>query len=225
MTGDLAHDRWAETYHGLRDLLGEYAGGALPLAGNHDRADALREAFPTIEGSDGDRISFCTDVGGWRLVGLDTHVRGRQHGFVGERQLAWLERVLDGDRPALLFMHHPPVRVGTFWLDWWRLRDARELGEVISRKKCVKALFHGHVHMANEGELAGVRVLGTPSTVFQFMAGAWIPRKGPANPGYRVINLDRDVLHTTVSYLGVSSPGDASAAPVDPPRVAGGGAG
>ncbi len=53
------------------------------------------------------------DLGGWRLVLLETVEPGEHHGVFPEERLRWLEATLEEtrqcDTPTLLFMHHQPV--------------------------------------------------------------------------------------------------------------------
>jgi hypothetical protein len=53
------------------------------------------------------------DLGGWRLLLLETAEPGEHHGVFGDERLAWLEAQLDATReeavPTLLLMHHQPV--------------------------------------------------------------------------------------------------------------------
>jgi 3',5'-cyclic AMP phosphodiesterase CpdA len=53
------------------------------------------------------------DLGGWRLVLLDTVLPGHHHGVFPEERLLWLDRTLqetrEEGRPTLLFTHHQPV--------------------------------------------------------------------------------------------------------------------
>jgi 3',5'-cyclic AMP phosphodiesterase CpdA len=53
------------------------------------------------------------ELGGWRLVLLETVEPGEHHGVFGDDRLAWLRESLaetrEGDVPTLLLMHHQPV--------------------------------------------------------------------------------------------------------------------
>ena len=198
LLGDVAEDGRPASYRLARELLADWADGALVVAGNHDRPDAMGRELAV------DPDGFIVDLGGWRLIGAHSFWRGRVGGRLGEPALARIERALVGDeRQAVLFVHHPPVSVGTPWLDWTRLADAAALAAVLGRTGRARAVVHGHVHMPSEGTLAGVRVLGMPSTAFQFVPGSLLPRRGSAVPGYRVLELG-DGLETQAIYVGGS---------------------
>jgi Icc protein len=196
LLGDVAEDGRPGAYRLVRETLGDWADQALVLAGNHDVPEALRAELPA--GPDG----FIADAGGWRLVGVHTHWRGHVAGRLGASRLAFVEQALAASpAPAVLFLHHPPVTVSTGWLDFTRLADAAELGRVLAQSGRARAVVHGHVHMPSEGTLAGARVLGMPSTAFQFVPGSLVPRRGSPIPGYRVLELG-ERLATHVVYVG-----------------------
>jgi 3',5'-cyclic-AMP phosphodiesterase len=201
LTGDLAQEPRRETYDALRALLGDDAERALIVPGNHDRLGPLGDAFPGCVDRAAGCVGFAADLEGWRLVGVDTHWPGRVRGRIGPR-LDWLARALgDRGRPAVLFLHHPPLPVGTTWLDWTRLLDAAALEALLARAGNVRLVVHGHVHMPSEGSLAGIRVIGVPSTAYQFVPGSWLPRRGRALPGYRILELGEGSCEAEVRYV------------------------
>lgn len=202
LNGDLVDKPRPETYAALYALVADQA--PLVLAGNHDDPAALRAVFPPRPEGDPAAVSFVDRAGGFRLVGVNTHLPGRVKGRVGPGHLAWLARVLDEDpRPVVLFLHHPPINLATIWLDPSKLDDAPALAQVVARSGRVRLIVHGHAHMASDGFFAGVRTVGAPSTAFRFIAGSLLPGRGPATPGYRVLDLGEDGgrCETEVTYL------------------------
>jgi Icc protein len=202
LTGDLVNQRRAETYARLRDAVSGWTDKLRVLPGNHDDREMVRAAF-------GDRLlpgsaslNFVATLGAFRLIGLDTLRPWRVHGYLGEAQLAWLEQELARSAtPTLLFMHHPPIRVGTWWLDKDLLRDHEQLRRVV-QKGPVRAIFTGHVHQESTGDFAGAQVFTTPSTAYQFKPRSLMPAsrfQGP--PTFRVIDLGDERVDTRVVRL------------------------
>jgi Icc protein len=113
---------------------------------------------------------------------------------VGEQQLAWLDDQLAGaaDRPTLVCLHHPPVSVGSRWLDAVGLQDAQELNTLLDRHPQVRLICCGHVHQELSVGRGGRTVLTTPATVVQFRPGTVTLEIDAAAPGYRVIELEGD---------------------------------
>jgi 3',5'-cyclic-AMP phosphodiesterase len=201
LTGDLANQRRPATYARLRDAVSGWVDELRVLPGNHDDREMLRAAFRDRLMPDRATLNFVAPLGDFRLIGLDTLRPWRVHGRLGEEQLAWLARELrQSSAPTILFMHHPPVRVGTWWLDKDLLRDHETLAEIV-RGSPVRAVFCGHVHQDGKGRFADVDVWTSPSTAYQFPPRALVPgpRRGP--PAFRIIDLDGDRIATHVVRL------------------------
>jgi 3',5'-cyclic AMP phosphodiesterase CpdA len=201
LTGDLANQRRAETYARLREAVDGWTNRLRVLPGNHDDREMVRAAF-------GDRLmpgqatlNFVARLGDFRLIGLDTLRPWRVHGRLGEEQLAWLAGELrQSETPAILFMHHPPIRVGTWWLDKDLLRDHEKLRDIVQGSP-VRAFFCGHVHQESIGRFGDAAVWTTPSTAYQFPPHALLPGPERTPPAFRVIDLDGERIDTHVVRL------------------------
>jgi Icc protein len=178
-----------------------FAGRLRVLAGNHDSRRLLRAHFGELLDASAPHVNFVHDLAGWRVLGLDSVQRPFVHGRFGARQLAWLRQQLAAvTRPVLAFVHHPPIAVGCWWLDKDLPRDRAAFGEVLAGRR-VQLLACGHVHQAHEGEFAGVRVVTTPATAYQFPPRAKLPDPGARGPGLRVIELDGERATTRAIVL------------------------
>lgn len=192
LTGDLADDGKRESYEALREMLREVLDHTVVLPGNHDDPSLLRTFFPSSVGAPG-RVGFTFHAGGWQVIGLDTKVAGRVLGRIGPEQSSWLDAELSSSgEPAIVFLHHPPIRVGTRWLDPSRLADAERLSELARKHLRLRVIACGHAHMDVSGRLGGADVFVTPSTAFQFVAGSWWPRitgHDGQGTGFRLFDL------------------------------------
>jgi Icc protein len=197
LTGDLSTHGQPAVYRALRTQLLPWLDQLRLVPGNHDNSPVLREMFADrmLAGSPG--ATCVDDMQGLRLVGLDTSQPWRVSGRLGQAQLDWLPGVLDPGLPSLLFMHHPPLDVGTWWLDKDSLRDRDALASVIQDRGVLGA-FCGHVHQAFRGSLGAVPVWTTPSTAYQFKPGSLIPRTRSAPPEFRLIEVAEGRLETTL---------------------------
>lgn len=199
LTGDLVNDDPAG-YARLRGLLQPLGKPVLCLPGNHDDGPALATALSTPPFHTGGSH----DLGGWRVVLLDSTLPQRTEGALSAAELARLEVALAGagERPALVVLHHPPVPLGSRWLDEVGVTNAADLWAVIERHPQVRAVLFGHAHQAHDGTRGNVRVLGTPSTCFQFQPGVDDFRIDPAPAGWRCLELQPDgTLHTRLNRL------------------------
>jgi 3',5'-cyclic-AMP phosphodiesterase len=197
LTGDLANQRRPETYQRLRETMQPWADRLHVLPGNHDDRELLRAAFPERL-LDRTTLNFLHRLDGLVLIGLDSSRPWRVHGRLGTEQLAWLDGELRAtNQPTMLFVHHPPIRVGTWWLDKDLLRDHRALAGVLATS-CVKAVVCGHVHQPHQGRLAQAEVWTSPSTAYQFRPHAWLPGARSHAPSFRVLDWDGGEVRTHV---------------------------
>lgn len=198
-TGDLVHDGSVAGYARLRERLSQLGCPCHLLPGNHDDAGRLAAAADALP------VRCCREVrlADWTVVCLDSSVPGQDGGCLGASELGALDAALGrGGRHALVCLHHPPVPIGSAWLDGMALADADELFAVIGRHPAVRGVVFGHVHQAFAGWRDGVRLLGAPSTCVQFATVR--PRFGTDSrpPGYRWLGLCPDgTLATGVRRL------------------------
>ncbi len=197
LSGDLANRPTRAAYARLREALKPWIERVRVVPGNHDGLALVRASFA-------DRMceahaGFVDRLASWRLIGLDSKRWARVHGRIGSKQLDWLRAELATDAaPTLLFLHHPCVPIGTWWLDRDVVRDAPALAEVI-RKSPVQAVFCGHVHQSFTGSFAGIALHTCPSTAYQFRPGSTRPGAVESrDSGLRVIDVDGATVRTHV---------------------------
>jgi 3',5'-cyclic-AMP phosphodiesterase len=187
MTGDIANSGSAIAYERLRERLAPYRDRLWLLPGNHDDRDCLRAAFPE-QWQPGPKLSLIADLGGVRHLGLDSKQPGRTRGRVGDEQLGWLRARIPACGPWVLWLHHPPLKVGCWWLDKDLLRDRRELATVLSARPPL-AIFTGHVHQEFRGVFAGSPVTTTPAVAYQYMPRSWAPLPSSLGPAFRLLEF------------------------------------
>lgn len=190
ITGDLIQDDSAEAYERFRTLL-------LPLnmrmhcvPGNHDVRDLMRPVCSRPP------FSYCAreEVGNWLLLGLDSCVSGEAGGEISRDEISRFEKMADESRAKhiLVSLHHPPVPMGSAWLDTVKLKNGKQLLKRLEQTGRVRLLVFGHVHQAYDGEHNGIRVIGTPSTCRQFKPGSDDFDVDERPPAYRQIELFAD---------------------------------
>ena len=194
VTGDLAHDELRETYVALRELLGDWLPKLRLIPGNHDNREFMRQVFGDRVTEMDDRNVFADSVGGWRLIGLDSQLPGEVRGQLGESQRDWLTRELSAEPlwPTAIFLHHPPLKVGTGWLDEIGLEDAEPLLDLLRRSPQVKVVCCGHIHHELTIVQANTLLLTTPSTSVQFLPETEMLVPDPVLPGFRIFDLESD---------------------------------
>jgi Icc protein len=151
-----------------------------------------------------DLLDTVIDLGGWRVILLDSSVAGSVAGHLASAQLELLERALSeaGERHVLVSLHHHPVSVGCRWLEPIGLLNAAALFAVLERYPQVRGLLWGHVHQELDQLRNGVRLLASPSTCVQFAPGSEEFQVDHEAPGYRWLRLHADgCLDTGVTRI------------------------
>lgn len=189
-TGDLVHDESAAGYSRLATALHKLRVPVCYLPGNHDDPQRLHTAFAPLGESAPARVL----LGGWQLLLLDDHLPGQAAGEVPQEQLDQLAYWLVHHRePALIALHHPPVSVGSHWLDVMGLRNGPTLLKLASLHPQVRAIACGHIHQELDMRVNGIRILAVPSTGRQFLPhSADFAEDTSASPGYRRLWLHAD---------------------------------
>lgn len=191
-SGDLAHDPQPATYRRFLELLRDrFAGPVIHLPGNHDLAEPLEQVLGR---------QHTLDLGGWEIIGFDTHADHRtEASFHSSARASLAARIEDSDADHLLLVcHHHPLPIGCPWLDKDCIPDGREMLESCAapRKSRVRGLAFGHVHQEVQAAVGEVAVLGTPSTCFQFeprsRAFSIDRSDDTGRPGYRWLTLHPD---------------------------------
>ena len=205
ITGDIAHDEKVETYEMLRETLGDFAGRARVLPGNHDGRMGLRSAFPEDFDLRSPTLDFSELVGDWHIIGLDTQDEGLLSGRLTEEQLAWLTECLDDyeEHPTMIFMHHPPLHVGSAWIDAMLLQEPDAFQGIIAAAEQVRVVCCGHIHQAFEGKMGSTAVWTVPSTSMQFKPATTGLELDDVPPGFRLIELEGESIRTEVIRVPV----------------------
>ena len=159
ISGDLADTPTSEEYDYVKRLLAPLKLPVAGIPGNHDSRELMRAAFPQADyavasGPLNQRI----EIAGLDLVLLDSSVPGKPFGELEAPTLQWLEATLasSADRPALLFLHHPPFQTGIWHMDRQNLLNASDLAPIVRRHPRVQLIATGHVHRATFTMFAGV---------------------------------------------------------------------
>lgn len=207
-TGDIADDHSAAAYENFRRALRPYDLPVFCLPGNHDEPSLMAGRMTDLTTGPVACAAFqyggTAEFGAWGAVFIDTHVHGRPEGRVAPQELLRLESALQafGDRPILVCLHHPPLPVGSAWLDGVGLRNASEFLAVIERYPSIRAVLGGHVHQEFERQHGRALVLATPSTCAQFTPLTEHCVMDLKPPGYRWLELLPDgTLRTEVKWL------------------------
>jgi 3',5'-cyclic-AMP phosphodiesterase len=167
-TGDSVHHGATDEYVHLREILDELEAPLFLTPGNRDRHDAFLAAFDNLSylPRSGAFLHYAIEDHPVRLIALDSVSAGERKGVFCEARQVWLEKTLarEPDRPAILFIHHPPFDVGDHYVGGYRQpRHAEDLAAVVGRHPHVERLLCGHVHRFHREPWAGTTATIMPS--------------------------------------------------------------
>jgi Icc protein len=189
-TGDMSMQGGSLSYRFLSSFLSRCGIPFLSVPGNHDEPNVASRAA---------NFNFLTDTtmrdfGRWRLHFLNTRKKGHEQGEISAKGLAALsQNILSAEKMSqIIFMHHPPLDVGSVWLDNMKLGNSVAFWKILKQSQSIKGVFCGHVHQDNEITNTRVRVITTPSTCVQFKRHSQVYEIESLNAGFRVIELQED---------------------------------
>jgi len=190
VTGDLVQDDTRAAYDRFHDLVAQLELPVYCVPGNHDVREFMREAISQSP------FHYCESVhiNNWLIVCIDSCMSGEAGGRVDDGELGRLATVLANSNAdhAMICLHHPPLPVGSNWLDQVGLENSDEFLSAIARPGNVRVAIFGHVHQAFEGEHDSIKIIGTPSTCRQFMVASDDFSLDGNPPAYRRISLHAD---------------------------------
>lgn len=190
ITGDLVQDDSAEAYTRFRDMLLPLNMRMHCLPGNHDVRKLMREVCCKPP------FSYCAteEINNWLLIGVDSCVTGTAGGTVSDSELQRLsDAVASSDAEhVMVCLHHPPVTMGSAWLDSVGLENATGFLRHVDRLERVRLIVFGHVHQAYDAVHDGIRIIGTPSTCSQFTPHSDTFAVDSRPPAYRRLKLYGD---------------------------------
>lgn len=166
ISGDLADTPTAEEYQYLKRLLAPLELPFAGIPGNHDSRELMRAAFSAAAYAfPSGPLDQRMEIGRLDLVLLDSSVPGKPHGEFDAPTLQWLDAALASspDKPALVFLHHPPFKTGIWHMDRQNLLNADEFAAVVRRHPRVQRIATGHVHRATLTTFAGIATTICPA--------------------------------------------------------------
>lgn len=187
-TGDLAQAPTPITYKRYIQYMQTLGLPFFQTLGNHDNIDH----FPLHKENHQEPVVIC--LGNWRVILLNSAVKGHIDGHLSAEQLDSLTNLLEeyADNPILLACHHHPFAMKSKWIDHHKLQNSNALLTTLAPFKNVKALVCGHVHQDSINTWQGIEFFSTPSTSVQFKPFSNDFALDQNAPGYRYIRLKND---------------------------------
>lgn len=200
ISGDIAEKAEPEAYQWVLECFQDLEIPVYCLPGNHDDPVSMGKILNHANVSTEPLIRFKA----WQIILLNSVAGDKNQGYLAKEQLALLDQSL-ADRPdlnALIFLHHPPVSIGSDWMDAMGLGNTADFFTVLDQYPNVRGVIWGHIHQEFCAKRHGVWLLGSPSTCVQFAPHSKHFQIDRPGPGYRWLALyPEGQIETQVYYL------------------------
>lgn len=196
LTGDLAQDPVRASYQFLLKRIGHYGIPVICLPGNHDDYRLMLDIFNT-------GLVNCRKqilLNNWQIISLNSQVIGEEGGYLSTEELVFLEQSIRQypNHYVLIAVHHHCLASESTWMDTMMIANSDEFLAVVRRYPQTKLIINGHIHQEMDKQIpASARVLGTPSTCFQFKPKSVNFALDDSLPAYRHLQLYPDGRITT----------------------------
>lgn len=173
--GDLTDKGDVCSYEMLKERLQDLNIPYQLLLGNHDNRENFLSVFPEANLDENGYVQHAVQTPFAKLILLDTlngppYVYPESHiGYLCDKRLGWLKGQLDeaGNKPCVIFMHHPPHNTGFAGMDAIKLANGYEFYKAIQEAGNVRQLICGHVHRTISGSHKNIPFAVFKSTVGQ----------------------------------------------------------
>lgn len=167
VTGDITDHATAQEYQEAARLL-DLPFPVLLCPGSHDDREALRK---TMLGQEPSKEPFnrMHDVADTAVLACDSTIPGQDGGHLEATTLVWINETLNAlpdHTPALLALHHPPVRIHHPLPDSMRLDNPDDLAALLIAHPQVAGILVGHAHTGGATTFAGRPLLLAPGVTW-----------------------------------------------------------
>lgn len=168
------------------------------IAGNHDDPVMMADVFGLASLIQREGLYYRLQINGQSVLYLDT-----SSDSLPEDQMQWLETELnDGDERMIVFMHHPPARVGVPFMDNnYPLKNYKQVQEILVNSGREVHVFCGHYHIEKCIEISNLTIHITPSTFFQLDQQSDSFKVDHHNIAYRELDCSATNFDTRVLYF------------------------
>lgn len=149
LTGDAIDDAGLEGYEHLKEILQPLTMPLYIIPGNHDNREDMRKSFSYESYMPRSGfIQYVIEEYPVRLIALDTVIPGEGYGTLCSERIQWLSKTLhqNTEKPTLLFMHHPHIKIGQKLLDSVRCHTPDDFERLIQSFSNIIGIISGHYH-------------------------------------------------------------------------------
>jgi len=210
VTGDISNTGAPEEYTEACKLLNKLQAPYYVIPGNHDNRSNListfnKSACSTIH-TDNDReyVNYVIENHAVRLIAMDSAKSDNAGGKICKYRAKWLDDRLseESNKPTIIFMHHPPIKLGVNETDVDGFSGTEILGEVIAKHNHIERILCGHVHIPTFARWKGTVISTAPSIGMQLVLDLTLKQPSRfklVTPAYQLHHWTND--HILISHL------------------------
>ncbi|WP_445114705.1 3',5'-cyclic-AMP phosphodiesterase [Acinetobacter sp. WZC-1] len=183
-TGDVAQVARPETYQRYQQYMQQLGVPFFQIPGNHDDPQYFPFHVP-------EPMPAVISLGNWRIILLNSAVKGKIDGWIQTEQLQHLKHLLQTltDQFIIVACHHHPFDMQSQWIDQHKLKNTTEFTQILQQFSNIKAVICGHVHQNSSHIWNDIEFLSTPATCVQFKPLSDEFALDDIAPGYRCLHL------------------------------------
>ncbi len=173
--GDKDHHATTAHYELVRPIFSAIDAPWYYLVGNHDCAESMEATLNygphEVFFSSGREKAYKFSSRSHDCFALLSSIPTKREGIISKGQLAAFEESLSrSSSPAWVFLHHPPLSMGSPWMDGnMLLANGMELHQILrKRREQVQGVFFGHIHQPWQFCREGINYFSSPGAIFQF---------------------------------------------------------
>ena len=198
LTGDLVNEINPAIYERIFAQLSATNIAFACIAGNHDVTDeryperAFEQRQLVAQTPDPRLLTHhCILAEDWQILLIDSSIPGEVSGQLPIHTQKWLTHQLSQNlAPTMVVLHHHLLPVHSQWIDAHMTKNATHIWQLLQSFTQIKVVVSGHVHQAFYAHYQGIDFYTTPSTCYQFKAGAKdFAMDKTVKPGYRWLQL------------------------------------
>jgi len=178
VTGDICNENSFDELVNAKTILDTLNTPYYVMPGNHDTRNDLTSVFGSKhcpvnleDSSSSSFINYVIESKELRMIAVDSTIDGKSGGELCDNRLAWLKTRLDEkkDKPTLIIMHHPPIKLGVFETDMDLFIGTEKLKNLLNNYSNIKAILSGHVHRHTHTLWSNTVVITAPSTSMELV--------------------------------------------------------
>jgi len=177
------------------------------MMGNHDKRNALKKYVKSDLIDTHGYINYTISNYPLEIICLDTAIENNIEGTIFETSIKWLEEKLTKSRnkPVIIFMHHPPIEIGSLLFDHINCNNGDEFIKLISKYQNVKEVIFGHVHCFFDKIINGIKFSSCPSASIQYPIDAKSDKNIQLDTNGYVKIIDYDQGEISTKHVNINN--------------------